>query len=181
MRKKKWLVEIANIFPDITSWVNWWNARKYHMFPAFRHLGYSNVTLAESGNLMLKCCTQLWLLEVACDDTSAILTQIHEFKSFLTQLTSSSGKDPCYLTHERANKATQIHAAKAYTTEFSNKNACSVALEENANPQVFVPLSGTMHRPANPKTGLEGTFVQNKKQKKSAVSKNIHVDLSRQL
>ena len=52
--RKKQLEEIANIFPQITSWINWWDARKYHIFPAFRHLGYSNVTLAESGNSTLK-------------------------------------------------------------------------------------------------------------------------------
>ena len=32
----KQLEEIANIFPQITSWINWWDARKYHIFPAFR-------------------------------------------------------------------------------------------------------------------------------------------------
>ena len=52
--KKKWLEEIDNIFLDITSWIDWWDVRKYHMFPAFRHFGYSNVTLPESGNSMLK-------------------------------------------------------------------------------------------------------------------------------
>ena len=52
--KKKWLDEIATIFLDITSWINWWDARKYHMFPTFRLFGYSNVTLAESCNSMLK-------------------------------------------------------------------------------------------------------------------------------
>ena len=56
--KKKWLDEIANIFPNITACITWWDARKYHMFPAFRHFGYSNVTLAENGNSMLKHCTQ---------------------------------------------------------------------------------------------------------------------------
>ena len=73
--RKKWLEEIANIFPQITSWINWWDARKYHIFPAFRWLGYSNVTLAKSGNSTLKWCTQLWLLEAACNDTSTMLTQ----------------------------------------------------------------------------------------------------------
>ena len=34
--KKKWLEEIANTFPQISSWINWWDARKYHMFPTFR-------------------------------------------------------------------------------------------------------------------------------------------------
>ena len=82
--KKKWLDELANIFSNITWWRTWWDARKYHMFPAFRHFGYSIVTLAESGNSMLKHHMQLWLLEAACDLTSTILTQIHEFKSFLT-------------------------------------------------------------------------------------------------
>ena len=32
-KKKKRLEEIANIFPQIISWINWWDARKYHMFP----------------------------------------------------------------------------------------------------------------------------------------------------
>ena len=57
--KKKWLDEIANIFPGISWWLTWWDARKYHMFPAFRHFGYFDVTLSESGNSMLKCHMQL--------------------------------------------------------------------------------------------------------------------------
>ena len=156
--KKKWLEEIANIFPEISSWINWWDARKYHMFPAFRWLGYSNVILTESGNCTLKWCMQLWLLEAAHDDTSTMLTQIHEFKSFLTHQTSS-GRGPCSVTHKRADIATQIHAAKAYATVFNNNGACSAALQENTNPQVFVPSSGARHRPIKTKTGIEGTFV----------------------
>ena len=105
------------------------------MFPAFKCFGYSNVTLAESGNSMLKCHMQLWLLEAAHDDTSTMLTQIHEFKSFLTQMTSSSGKGPCSLTREGANRATQVCVAKAYVAEFSNKHAHCEALEENVNPR----------------------------------------------
>ena len=85
------------------------------------------------------------------------------------------------MSHERANRATQISAAKAYNTEFSNKDAHSAALEENANPQVFVPFGGARHRPTKTKTGIEGTFVQKKKQKKSSVNKNIHIGLGRQL
>ena len=88
-----------------------------------------------------------------------MLKQIHKVKSFLTQITSSSGKGPCSLTCNRANRATQILAAKGYVAEFSNKCAHCEALEENANPQVFVPLGGARHRPAKTETGIEGTFV----------------------
>ena len=107
----------------------------------------------------------MWLLEDAHDDTSTMLTHIHEFKSFITQQTMSSGRGPCSPTHERADIATQIHAAEAYVAEFNNKNACSAALEENANPQVFVPSGGTRHRPAETKSGIEGTFVQKRNKK----------------
>ena len=124
---------------------------------------------------------QLWLLEAACNSTPTMLTQIHEFKSFLTQQTSLSGKGPCSLTHERANRATQICATKAYATEFINKNTHSTALEENANSQVFVPSGGARHMPTKTKTGIEGTFMQKKKPKKSPVNKNIHIALGRQL
>ena len=58
-KKKKWLDKIANIFPNISQWLTWWDAREYHMFPAFRCFGSSNVILAESGNSLLKHCMQL--------------------------------------------------------------------------------------------------------------------------
>ena len=66
---------------------------------------------------------------------------------------------PCFLTHDRANGATQICVSKAYMVEFSNKCACSVAIEKNTNPQVFVPAIGARHRPVKTKTGIEGTFM----------------------
>ena len=110
--KKKYLDKRAKIFPDIFQWVTWCDARKYDMFPGFRHFGYSNVTLAESGNAMLKHHTQLWHLEAAWDDMSTMLIQINEFNSFLAQVTSSSGKCPCSLTHKKENRATQIMQLK---------------------------------------------------------------------
>ena len=113
---------------------------------------------------------QLWLLEAAHDDTSSMLTQINEFKSFLTQQTSSSSRGhSCSLTHKRADIATQICAIKAYATEFNNKNAHSAALEENTNSQAFVPSSGARRRPVKTKTGIEGTFVQKKKETKEII------------
>ena len=85
-----------------------------------------------------------------------------------------SSRGPCSLTHERANIATQICAAKVYTAEFNNNDAHSTALQENTNPQVFVPSSGTRHRPVKTKTAIEGTSVQKKKQKKSSMKKYPH-------
>ena len=125
------------------------------------------MTLAKGGNSLLKCHMQLWLLEAAHHGASTMLTQIHKFNSFLAQVTSSSGKGPCSLTHDRTNRDTQICTAKAYMAPFSNKHACSEAIEENANLQVFVLSGGARHRHVKTKTGLEGTFVQKRKRKSS--------------
>ena len=99
------------------------------MFHAFRCFSYLNVTLAESGKATLKHSTQLGLLETAWVDISTVLTQINKSHSFLVQVTSSSSKGPWSLTHDRVNRATQIHAAKAYMAEFSTKHACHEAIE----------------------------------------------------
>ena len=168
--QKHWLDETANIFSDIYQWVTWWDARKYHMFPAFRHSSYSNITLAESCNATLKCHTQLWLLEAAWGDTSIMLTQINEFHSFLTEATSSSGKEPYSPACNRENKTTQICAAKAYAVEFSNTCAQHEAIEENTNLQVFVLASGARNRPLKIKTGMVGTFLHIKKPQIAAVN-----------
>ena len=149
-------------------------------FPTFRGLGYSNVTLADSGNSTLKRHTQLWLLEAACDDTSTMLTQIHEVKAFLSQQTVSSGRGPCSQSHGRADIEIQMRAARAYAAEFNNK-AHSVALHENTNPDIFIPSSGARHRPVKTKTSIQGEYVWKKKQKKTTVKKTSHISLAHQI
>ena len=170
--RKKWLEEIADIFPQITSWINWWDARKYHIFPAFRWLGYSNVALAESGNSTLKWHTQLWLLEAARNDTSTMLTQINELKAFLSQQTASSGRGPCSQSRGRADIEIQMRVARVYAAEFNNNKARSATLHENTNPDIFIPSSGARHRPVKTKTSIQDEYVQTKKQKKTTAKKN---------
>ena len=104
------------------------------------------------------------------NDTSTMLTHIHEVKSFLTQQTASSGRGPCSLSCDRANIETQLCAARAYAAKFNNK-ARSVALHENTNPQIFIPSSGARLRPVKTKASIQDEYVQKKKQKKTTVKK----------
>ena len=87
--QKKLLEEMVNLFPDITRWVAWWDARKYHTFVAFRRFRCSSIMLAKNSNSTLKCQTQLWLLEATQDDMSAIVMQNEELRSFLAQAATS--------------------------------------------------------------------------------------------
>ena len=115
------------------------------------------------------------------DDTSTMLTQIHEVKSLLTQQTASSGRGPCSLSHDRANIETKLCAARSYAAKFNNNKALSMALHENTNPQIFIPSSGARHRPVNTKTSIWGEYVQKKKQKKTTVKKTSHIGLTCQI
>ena len=110
-----------------------------------------------------------------------MLTQIHEVMSFLMQQTASSCRGPCSLSHDRANIEIQIHAARAYATEFNNNKAHATALQENTNPQIFIPSSGARHRPIKTKTSIQGEYVQKKKQKKKTIKKTSHIGLAHQI
>ena len=110
-----------------------------------------------------------------------MLTQIHEVKSFLMWLTASSGRGPCSLSCERADIETLICAARAYATKFNNNKAHSAALQENTNPQIFIPSSGARHRPVKTKTSMQGKYVQKMKQKKTTVKKTSHIGLAHQI
>ena len=95
---------------------------------------------------MLKDQIQLWLLE-AQDNMLFMLTKIEELKSFLAQITNSSGKQPSSMLHDRAKRNIQIHAVKMYAAEFTNKHTRQEASKENSNPQVFCQavMQGTDH------------------------------------
>ena len=74
-----------------------------------------------------------------------------------------------------------MHAARAYAAEFTNSEVHAVALRENKNPEVFIPSSGARHRPVKTKTSIQGEYVRKKKQKKTTVTKTIHVSLAQQI
>ena len=111
-----------------------------------------------------------------------MLTQNEELKSFITQATTSCGKSPSSMTHDRMDRSSQILATKAYVAEFTSKHVWQELTEENNNPQVFVPASGVRHRLMKRKH-IERTFVNRKKLKKGRGNayKTVHVGLRRQL
>ena len=96
--------------------------------PATQMLHWLRVVILRS---CAACNYGFWRLH---EMTHTMLIQIHECNSFLTQVAFSSSKGLCSPTHDRANRATLICAAKAYTTEYSNKCAHSKAIEKKTNP-----------------------------------------------
>ena len=82
------------------------------------------------------------------------------------------------MSHYTTDRNIQIHAAKAYSTEFDEKNARQKAREESTNPPAFVPGSGVRHR-SSKRRSIKGSCVTkskgNKGRKKGCW--NIHAGL----
>ena len=116
----------------------------------------------------------LWLLESACDDTSTRLTPIHEFKSFPYQADFFKQQRSMLTDLQKGHIATRYMQLKLMLLNSNNKDACSAALEENTNAQVFVPSSGTRHRHVRSRQAW-GTFVQKKRKKKKSSVKKIAI------
>ena len=110
-----------------------------------------------------------------------MITQIHELEAFLSQQTASSSRGPCSQSRDRADIEIQMCAARAYAVEFNNNKACSAALHENTNPDIFIPSSGARHRPVKTKASIQGEYVRTKKQKKTTIKKTSHISLAHQI
>ena len=53
---------------------------------------------------------------------------------FIVQASTSTESEWCSPTWDRADRTTQMHVAKAYLAEFSNKHTLQEGTEENTNP-----------------------------------------------
>ena len=75
---KSRLGDTATLFPALSSWIQWWDARKYHVFPAFRKFGFSKSKYAKMENAGLKCEHKMMLVDPAKNDVSSKLCQEKE-------------------------------------------------------------------------------------------------------
>ena len=66
---KSRLLALGGVLPAITNWINWWDARRYHLFPVFRGYKISSVNMAEMGHSTLKHNKPIMLVNACWEDT----------------------------------------------------------------------------------------------------------------
>ena len=71
------------VIPAIRSWINWWDARRYHLFPVFRGYNISSVNMAEMRHSTLKHNKPIMLVDAAWEDTCTMILQEEELTKFL--------------------------------------------------------------------------------------------------
>ena len=156
------LYGLAEFYPEIKNILDFYDARKYHLFPAFRRFGYSGVTLAESGWTKIKRSGQLWLLDAARDDISTMIVQCSDIKKYTEQEQDVIGDRAPYQAQKAAeSRAQQIDIAKKFAEEFENESAFDQHLKEFRAPKVFIPGPKAKHKAGMRGRGksVEGRFV----------------------
>ena len=151
----KRLYEIAAIYPKFKPFLDWWDARRFHVFAVFRGFALPGVNLAEIGNAAWKRSGKISLVEAARDDITTMLIQEHEYLNFKRQdVAGPIAKGPN--DRQRAAKARkkQIQSAKELSEMLQIPAAIDAEMLEVVRPEYFKPNPKSKHKPG--KKGTEG-------------------------
>lgn len=165
------LEKYISLYPQIESFVRWWDARKYHVFTPFRRYGHVASTLAEPGNAMCKRRNQLYLLEAAKDDVRTMTIQVEDYKAFLRQECESSGTAPNQVAKAADDRRIQMKMAQAFAQEHRDERARARDREEAASTTAFRPSATGKHRPTQRK-GIQGTVINAQTGRKAPASRS---------
>ena len=154
------LYQFAEFFPKVKNVLKFYDARKYHLFPAFRRFGYSGVTMAESGWAKVKRTGQLWLLEAARDDLTTMIIQCSDIKKYNEQTQGVVGdRAPNQAKKAAEARNEQVYIAQKFAQEFENESAFNEDLEETRSPNVFLPGPKAKHKVGRGSL-INGRFVR---------------------
>ena len=150
------LHQIAQKCPIITSKLNWWHVRRWHVFGAFRTgPTHSGVNLAEIGNAAWKTSgSNLTLLAAAKDDVTLFILQDEEIQGHRTSAIMVGGQGPNDLQRAALERQKQRAEARGLAEIVTSREALKLQLELESNPEYFIPGEKSTHKP--PKTRQHG-------------------------
>ena len=135
---------IGGVLSCISNWVNWWHARRFHLFPVFRGFSLSSLNLAEIGHSTLKRNRPLFLVDAAWEDVCSMIIQEEEFTKFLEDRAKSMGRGPSTASQAAKDKMAQSKRAKEYVQSFKENNFTIGNRED-----VFIPAKKAKHKAPN--------------------------------
>ena len=150
--------------PTLKTWVDWWHARRSHIFPPFRGFGFAEVNMAEAGNSTIQESAPLMLADCAKVDCAMYLNQDANYQAFLDNEGQSTGRGPNLVSRADDDRRGQMSRAKQFSELFRNRNMDS-ELEQFNNPSQFISSRKTSHKSSNKRNGVQDKHVQEKPKK----------------
>ena len=143
---KSQLDEIAKVYPEITSWIDWWNECCKHIFGPFRGGGLPGVNLSEQGNAAWRSST-MRLVHAAKYDVASMILQNKKLFKFNWNMEKSDGKGPSQGMRISRDRGDQCKIGEDFVDILSDEEALEDEANEGENPTWFLPKGKTRHRP----------------------------------
>ena len=130
---------IVSKYPQYGSSLDWYYARRSHLFPAFRNGLHSGLNLAEVGNRKWKPEHKLSLVAAAKDDISSMMEQETELQRFKEGSTFKRGQVLTDTQRATKQKWRQMEQARSFAQLLENQEALRMQRESEENPEYFIP------------------------------------------
>ena len=79
---------------NLLTWLEWWNAQKYHLIPAFQGFNIPGVNVAEIGQSALRNDCPMMLIDTTYLDAASMFIQNKQYKAFKNNTTNGCGHGP---------------------------------------------------------------------------------------
>ena len=133
---KSKLDEVAKLYPNIESWIDWWQERQNHIFTPFRGGGLPGVNLSEQGNAGWKR-HMMSLVRAAKDDFATMVLQERcmQMHMFNNNLQASDGRGPS----QSKLRAKQEREADEFVDILDDDYAIILEAIQSENPEYNCP------------------------------------------
>ena len=153
----------------VKDWVQWWDARRSHMFTPFRDPEAPRSNLSESGNFAWQKKKGLYLVDAANDDVATIIQQEEWLKMV------DEGEGVFHIGRGKTQKDRKLESRKAQMKRadvveeiITSRQARELHLDQLLAPSYFEPKDKSRHRPPEKAAfDIEGTVVKRGKKRKS--------------
>ena len=149
-------------YPLYGTSLDWYYARRFHLFPAFRDGLHSGLNLAEVGNRKWKADHKLSLVAAAKDDISTMMEQESDLKRFNEGSTFKRGHVMTDIQRFTKQKWKQMEQARSFAQLLQNQEALRMQCESEENPDYFIPGKKAGHKPTKRSKGVEGKSLGSK-------------------
>ena len=156
--------EIVAKFPEFKNSLDWYYARRFHLFPAFRDGLHSGLNLAEVGNAQWKPKHKMSLVAAAKDDITTMLQQESDLRRFGEGSTFKRGKVLTDTQRATKEKHQQMEMARSFAQVLQNQEALQMQIKSEENPDFFIPGKEAGHKPTKKTKGVEGKSIHGRGQ-----------------
>lgn len=151
--------QLGGLCKSISSWIEWWHARRYHLFPVFRGYNLASMNLAEVGNATLARNKKQYLVDAAWEDYFTMLVQNTEFVNFMQGKGFTHGHGPTQAARAAKERQEQERRGQEYIQQIKEQ----ILDAPNEDYENFVAHMKAKHRAPEmlPRGNVQGRIIHN--------------------